>query len=697
MQARTRVRSLGALVLAGLMSACAAVPRQRGFDEVDALVNTRRGAELAAHRDLRDSPPAEVDLHDPITAEHAVRLALVHNPDIQIAYARLGLSRADVIAASRISNPTLSVKKLRPDAGGRAQIATALVQPFADLLMLPTRKRLARAEFEIAQREIAGELLDLAADVERDWYGYVAARQVSAMRGAVSEAANASAELAQRFYDAGNITPLNLALEKAAAAETRVAAANARADALRARLKLARAMGVSASQAWEASENLPAPVMEEDALEVLGDLARRQRVDLDAAQRELAVREETVGTTRRFRWLGQLDLGVEHEREPDGSRITGPSLDVSVPIFDQGQAAIARAEALRDRARAQLAGLELSLANDVRGASEAIAVNREIVAEYAQALVPLREAVVARTQENVNFMFTGVFELLLAKREEYDTYEKYLESVRDYWLARVTLGRAIGGRLPSDANIGEPAIGVESILNPPPVAGHAGHHMGAMHGHAMPMTSPASPDSKAGHDMSTMPGHDMPMTSPTSPDSKAGHDMSTMPGHSMPMTSPPSDAKAGHDMSTMPETPNPHAGHAMPNAAPAPKASPDPHAGHAMPMATPPSTDTMSPHAGHEMPNATPAQKATPDPHAGHAMPTPTDTMSPHAAHATPNATPKQKTTADPHAGHQAPKASAPAATPNSPAANEDEKEREGTDAEDHEHDHQHPESGEKP
>ena len=56
------------------------------------------------------------------------------------------------------------------------------------------------------------------------------------------------------------------------------------------------------------------------------------------------------------------------------------------------------------------------------------------------------------------------------------------------------------------------------------------------------------------------------------------------------------------------QTPDPHAGHAMPMP---PPAAPDPHAGHVMPA---PAAD---PHAGHTM--APPAPAA--DPHAGHVMP----------------------------------------------------------------------------
>jgi len=65
------------------------------------------------------------------------------------------------------------------------------------------------------------------------------------------------------------------------------------------------------------------------------------------------------------------------------------------------------------------------------------------------------------------------------------------------------------------------------------------------------------------------------------------------------------------------QTPDPHAGHAMP----APAAKADPHAGHAMPVQKP-AAPPADPHAGHGPAQATPAKPA--DPHAGHAMATQT-------------------------------------------------------------------------
>jgi len=48
-----------------------------------------------------------------------------------------------------------------------------------------------------------------------------------------------------------------------------------------------------------------------------------------------------------------------------------------------------------------------------------------------------------------------VFELIQAKRQEYDAYQSYLEAIRDYWLARTDLMRAVGARLPSESTATE--------------------------------------------------------------------------------------------------------------------------------------------------------------------------------------------------------------------------------------------------
>jgi hypothetical protein len=48
-------------------------------------------------------------------------------------------------------------------------------------------------------------------------------------------------------------------------------------------------------------------------------------------------------------------------------------------------------------------------------------------------------------------MLIGAFDLLLAKQNELEAYQKYLEAIRDYWIFRADLQRSLGGRLPATA------------------------------------------------------------------------------------------------------------------------------------------------------------------------------------------------------------------------------------------------------
>lgn len=480
-------RRLCVVVIAGLMAGCSTVPKERGPTAVRVLVDDRLDATYLADavRDPASDAQIRQWLGEPLTAECAVRIAYLRSPKLQVEYARLGVSRAEVLEASRISNPTLAASALRGDHVRETSIGIS--QSFADLILLPSRKRLAAGEYERTQHEVAGTLVEFAADVETAWYRYASAQQVAQMRDAVRDAAVASAELAQRFHDAGNLTPLQLALEQAAASSARIQAAHAAAEATRTRLALAVAMGIASDVAeLPPAQALAAPVADEDALEALLPLARAQRLDLLSARQEVIVRDHAAADVRRFRLLGTFELGLTRDRTEEGRHLTGPTLSLGIPVFNQGQGPVARAEALSDGAHAELALLTLAVDNDVRTAVAQIAAARDTVEQYRGALLPLRETVVKRTQENVNYMLAGVFELILTKQQEFDAYQSYLEAVRDYWLARVDGQRAVGGRLPSDSAIGEPTIGVDSILNPPTESGH-GHH--GMHG---------------GHDMSGM-------------------------------------------------------------------------------------------------------------------------------------------------------------------------------------------------
>ncbi|MEC9364750.1 MAG: TolC family protein [Pseudomonadota bacterium] len=488
-----------AALLGAALSGCAALPEDRGRGDVAALLQAR-GQAIGVASDPAVARQLLMELEGrALTIDDAIRLALINNPRLTAEYAQLGFAAADVYDAGRLSNPSLSASLLFPNVSGEAnQVGFGLVQSFTNLLLLPSRSRFAEGELERVKQLVGAQALDLAADTASAYYELVGAWQMATMREAVAKAAQAAADLAQRFFDAGNINRLELALEQAAASQAQLDVLQARTQVTQARSALNTVMGLSASEGhWKIADRLPAPVADEDDASALLDLADNSRLDLAAARRRVTLLADALGVTRRFRYLGNIDVGVETERETDRSRITGPTLALELPIFNQGKGRVARAQAELQQADAQLRALEADISNGVRRAAADVASAKARARQYRESLIPLRETIVARTQEEVNFMLVGQFELLLAKQQEYDAYQGYLEAVRDYWLARAELARQVGTSLPSDARIGEATLDPESLTQPATAPMH-------MHHEGMQMDGMKGMD-HSGHDMK-MPG-----------------------------------------------------------------------------------------------------------------------------------------------------------------------------------------------
>ena len=456
--ARRRVfhAAIALLVLPG----CVSLPDDAGRQDVDGLVAAR--GQTTSEAKLTTLLASLADR--PLTATRAVHIALAHNPALRARYADLGLGAADVYAASRIRNPLFSASILDSNRGGeRDQVTLGFMTSFTDLLTLRGRKRLASGEFAALKQSVAAAVLETAALAETGYYRFVAEKQLAELRGQVAKAAALSAALAQRYADAGNMTKRELALERAAAAEARLAALAADAQAYSARTAFASVLGISTGALWDVPSTLPVPLDEEDTLDELLVLAHRSRLDLAAAKTHADIAAEDLGISDRTRWLGDFDIGIEQERETDGARLTGPTVDVQLPLFTTRRDIRLRAGAKLGAALAEVARLTVAVDNEVHLAYAATQNARARVTQHRDHLLPARVEATARAQEEENFMLIGTFELLATKKQEYDSYQGYLEAVRDYWLARVALARAVGNTLPSSRNVEDrPPIAIGS-------------------------------------------------------------------------------------------------------------------------------------------------------------------------------------------------------------------------------------------
>ncbi len=444
-----------------LLAGCASVDPRPSFDSVADIVTARSGVEAAWPRTATEEDAAEQAaerlLAGPLDDRAAAQIALLRNRELLAEIELLGIARADYAQATRIANPGLHAFRRTPNEGSGTNVEWSIVQDVLDVLVQPARKRLAAVELEAAKLRLGQTMLDLVAEARIAFFELVAGEETSDRAVIVHDLTAAAAELARRQRDAGNLEVREVALFEAADAQALVDLTRAQLDKGEARERLNVLLGLSGSATdWKASLHLPPlPAADPDP----AGLERRaieQRLDIGAARfgvdlvgRALALKRGT-----RFFPVG-IEVGLNQEKDTDGTRLRGPQLAIALPIFDTGAASIARLEAEQRRAQRQLEQLAIEIRSEVRLARDRLIGARALVQVHEGTLLPKRREVLEQTLLHYNMMLLGVDDLLLARREETEAGQAATAARRDYWIARARLERAVGGDL---ANLAAPVV-----------------------------------------------------------------------------------------------------------------------------------------------------------------------------------------------------------------------------------------------
>lgn len=447
------------VVLGLCVPGCATLSPERGHAEVGALVRER----VAVSTGWEQGPPSTEALRAQVaellrgglTHSAVVRLALVNNPGLQARYEALGVSQAELVEAGLLRNPSLGASVRLPDKPGFGlDVEFSLVQEVLDLFMLPARKRIAERQFQADVWRTAHEALAVVIEAREAYTAVQAAEKLlryEAQRVATLEVA---AGLARQQREAGNVPELDAVTQEAAWQEARGELAREELGLVERREQLNRLLGLwGENTEWKLAEPLPEPPPEDPPLEHLEQRALRRRLDVAAARGEVELMAQAEALARTSRFIGTVEVGVSSERESEGFRVTGPSLVLELPLFNQRQALLARLEARRREAERRLDERAVEVRSEVREARARLQTSRRLTEHSAKVLLPLRRRVVEQSQLQYNAMALSPFQLLEARREEVRTYREYVETLREYWNARIALEGAVGGQLTEDQGV----------------------------------------------------------------------------------------------------------------------------------------------------------------------------------------------------------------------------------------------------
>ena len=432
-----------------IVAGCTSTNPKPAFNDVDKIVNARVGQTVQWQNTNEVAQTVASLLQTNLTAQSAVSIALLNNKSLQAAFEEIGISQAELAQASRLHNITIAGSWRLPNRPPSAvDVEYSASADFLDLLTLPARKKVAARNLEQTKIDVADKVLHLATDAQTTFYELQAQMELVKRLGTIVEVNEAQTDVAQRQYDAGNINDGELHNQQATANQSHLDLLRAKAEVKAGRERLNRLLGLSSEQInWQMADELPLLPEKESPLENLESLAVRQRLDLAAERQQLESIAAALRLKKNTRFIPGATIGVDTERTPDGQRVTGPKLDLELPIFDQGQPAVAKLTAQFQQAKDNYMAHEVNVRSEVRESVDALLAAREAAEFSEKNLLPLRKQILRDTLLQYNAMQKGNVELLAAKEREQNSEQTNVEALRDYWLARVAVERAVGGRL----------------------------------------------------------------------------------------------------------------------------------------------------------------------------------------------------------------------------------------------------------
>ncbi|WP_437814549.1 TolC family protein [Sorangium sp. So ce1078] len=402
----------------------------------------------------------------PLTADAAVRIALLNNRELRAALKEVGVARGNLEQAGALPNPEIEVEVTpRQEGLDHTRVELAVEIDLTSALLSPLRARAARSDHEAARYRAAGAVIELGYQVRAAFYAAQAAEQRLGIANRALDALAAARDAARALFAAGNVPELDVATQEAGYEEARITAAQVELELLTRRERVHRLLGLSgAATTWTIAGAIPGapealatpPRAETQALRASLELAElRSRLEAAAGR---------AGALRAEGWAPDMSIGVRGERElgargevDDPPWVLGAGLRLSLPLFDRRGGAEAAQTAEFDSLLERYHGRAVDIRSAVREAQSRLTSAHARARHYERVLLPARKRVLEQTLLQYNAMQVGVFQLLSARREQLDAELAAVEALREHWTAKAAFDALLAGRRVEAAGAEAPA------------------------------------------------------------------------------------------------------------------------------------------------------------------------------------------------------------------------------------------------
>ncbi len=325
------------------LAGCATSFRDRGW--LDGQLRERLGASPCGRS--HDALPPDVRLADGVDEVEVVSVTLCRNPALRAELTRIDAAFATLDEARRPANPQLS---MMGPIGPITAVATLLV-PLESLWQLPSRTEAAAREADLAGEAVLMRALDLVRDARLFHVELGLAVDHAGVRAELARIAAEVARIAAVRAKVGDISPLDERVLSADARTSTDASELAETEIAMARARLAATLAIDDTPGGPLRATFSTDMVTPPGLRELIGFGRAARPDARSA--ELAI----SGATARAGWEQRRIVSLGALVESQWNQPAGPALRLGgradLPIFNQNQGGIRRAEAEVERVTAQ--------------------------------------------------------------------------------------------------------------------------------------------------------------------------------------------------------------------------------------------------------------------------------------------------------------------------------------------------------
>jgi outer membrane protein, heavy metal efflux system len=431
-----------AFIALTVLGACQAPPRS----EVATESAIAAAAGLQAPLEFRLVGPEGAPLDEPDAAAdtlslgEAVQRAVISDPSIQAALARVRVALAEADQARLLPNPVLSV--VYRAGKGRPQFEALFVQEFVQALQRPTRASAADNRLRAVAADAVVVALDVISAVQER---YVDAQSSAALLPLLEERLGLVESLvttSRARLDVGEGTRSDLVTLEAQRLELQVAIDRARLDERTSRLQLARLIGVPSSTATWTLDSWQAAELGKGSERDWIDAALLARPEIQALAWRLTALGDEAALFRLLPWEGAT-AGVE--TQSGGGWQVGPALSAPLPIIDSGEARRDANTAEQLEARHELTFAKRVVVEEVRVAYQVLKASTANLGRIQNELIPLQRQRRQLAEDAYQAGLADVTQLFLAEQDLRIAQTQAIQVEAQAARALVRLQRAVGG------------------------------------------------------------------------------------------------------------------------------------------------------------------------------------------------------------------------------------------------------------